>query len=75
MKITDCDKDEKAFKEKNIIVKYEDSTFGITIPETKTTNKKEKKKVDHAKNRQILEMNVGSAPQSRFYNLGVKVAF
>ena len=28
-----------------------------------------------AKNRQILEMNVGSAPQSRFYNLGVKVAF
>lgn len=28
-----------------------------------------------AKEREILEMNVGSAPQSRFYNLGVKVQF
>lgn len=28
-----------------------------------------------APNRDILEMNVGSAPQSRFYNLGVKVQF
>lgn len=28
-----------------------------------------------AKNREILEMNVGSAPQTRFYNLGVKVSF
>ena len=28
-----------------------------------------------AKNRKIMEMNVGSAPQSRFYNLGVKVSF
>lgn len=28
-----------------------------------------------AKEREILEMNVGSAPQSRFYNLGVQVAF
>ncbi len=28
-----------------------------------------------AKEREILEMNVGSAPQSRFYNLGVKVSF
>lgn len=28
-----------------------------------------------ARNREILEMNVGSAPQSRFYNLGVKVQF
>lgn len=28
-----------------------------------------------AKERELLEMNVGSAPQSRFYNLGVKVAF
>lgn len=27
------------------------------------------------KNRKILEMNVGSAPQSRFYNLGAKVIF
>lgn len=26
-----------------------------------------------SKNREILEMNVGSAPQARFYNLGVKV--
>ncbi|MDO4496560.1 MAG: SusC/RagA family TonB-linked outer membrane protein [Bacteroidales bacterium] len=28
-----------------------------------------------SKEREILEMNVGSAPQSRFYNLGVKVQF
>ncbi len=28
-----------------------------------------------APNKDILEMNVGSAPQSRFYNLGVKVQF
>jgi len=28
-----------------------------------------------AKEREILEMNVGSAPQSRFYNIGVKVQF
>ncbi len=28
-----------------------------------------------AKEREILEMNVGSAPQSRYYNLGVKVSF
>lgn len=28
-----------------------------------------------AKEREILEMNVGSAPQARFYNLGVQVAF
>lgn len=28
-----------------------------------------------AKEREILEMNVGSAPQTRFYNLGVKVTF
>lgn len=28
-----------------------------------------------APEREILEMNVGSAPQSRFYNLGVKVQF
>ncbi len=28
-----------------------------------------------AKERELLEMNVGSAPQSRFYNLGVKVSF
>jgi TonB-linked SusC/RagA family outer membrane protein len=28
-----------------------------------------------AKEREILEMNVGSAPQSRFYNLGVNVSF
>ena len=28
-----------------------------------------------AKERELLEMNVGSAPQSRFYNLGVKVNF
>lgn len=28
-----------------------------------------------AKEREILEMSVGSAPQTRFYNLGVKVAF
>ena len=28
-----------------------------------------------AKEREILEMNVGSAPQTRFYNLGLKVAF
>ena len=28
-----------------------------------------------AKEREILEMNVGSAPQTRFYNLGVQVAF
>ena len=28
-----------------------------------------------AKEREILEMNVGSAPQSRFYNLGVQVEF
>ena len=28
-----------------------------------------------AKEREIMEMSVGSAPQSRFYNLGVKVAF
>ncbi len=28
-----------------------------------------------AKEREILEMNVGSAPQSRFYNFGLKVAF
>lgn len=27
------------------------------------------------KNRRILEMNVGSAPQSRFYNIGAKVTF
>ncbi len=27
------------------------------------------------KNRKILEMNVGSAPQSRFYNIGAKVTF
>ena len=28
-----------------------------------------------AKEREILEMNVGSAPQTRFYNLGVQVKF
>ena len=28
-----------------------------------------------AKEREILEMSVGSAPQTRFYNLGLKVAF
>jgi len=28
-----------------------------------------------AKEREILEMSIGSAPQTRFYNLGVKVAF
>ena len=28
-----------------------------------------------AKERKILEMNTGSAPQARFYNIGVKVAF
>lgn len=28
-----------------------------------------------AKEREILEMNVGSAPQTRFYNLGVKLTF
>lgn len=28
-----------------------------------------------AKEREILEMNVGSAPQTRFYNVGVKVIF
>lgn len=28
-----------------------------------------------AKEREILEMNVGTAPQTRFYNLGVKVTF
>ncbi len=28
-----------------------------------------------AKERKIMEMNVGSAPQSRFYNIGAKVAF
>ena len=28
-----------------------------------------------AKERELLEMNVGSAPQARFYNLGVQVAF
>lgn len=28
-----------------------------------------------AKNREILEMNVGSAPQARFYNLGAKISF
>ena len=28
-----------------------------------------------AKERELLEMNVGSAPQSRFYNLGVQVSF
>ena len=28
-----------------------------------------------AKEREILEMSVGSAPQTRFYNLGFKVAF
>ncbi|MDE5674043.1 MAG: SusC/RagA family TonB-linked outer membrane protein, partial [Muribaculaceae bacterium] len=27
------------------------------------------------KNRRLLEMNVGSAPQSRFYNFGAKVTF
>ena len=28
-----------------------------------------------AKERKLLELNVGSAPQTRFYNLGVKVSF
>ncbi|MBQ4386282.1 MAG: SusC/RagA family TonB-linked outer membrane protein [Prevotella sp.] len=28
-----------------------------------------------AKERELMEMNVGSAPQARFYNLGVQVAF
>ena len=28
-----------------------------------------------AKERKIMEMNVGSAPQARFYNLGVKLSF
>lgn len=28
-----------------------------------------------AKNREILEMNIGSAPQFRFYNLGAKITF
>jgi len=28
-----------------------------------------------AKERELLELNVGSAPQTRFYNLGVKVSF
>lgn len=28
-----------------------------------------------AKEREILEMNIGSAPQTRFYNLGVRAAF
>lgn len=28
-----------------------------------------------AKERKLMEMNVGSAPQTRFYNLGVKIAF
>lgn len=28
-----------------------------------------------SKNREILDMNIGSAPQSRFYNVGVKVQF
>jgi hypothetical protein len=28
-----------------------------------------------AKERELLEMNVGSAPQSRFYNIGAKVSF
>ena len=28
-----------------------------------------------AKERKLMEMNVGSAPQARFYNIGVKVAF
>ena len=28
-----------------------------------------------AKERELLEMNVGSAPQTRFYNLGLKVSF
>ena len=28
-----------------------------------------------AKERKLLEMNVGSAPQARFYNLGAKVSF
>ena len=28
-----------------------------------------------SKERELMEMNVGSAPQTRFYNLGVKVTF
>ena len=28
-----------------------------------------------AKERELLEMNVGEAPQARFYNLGAKVSF
>ena len=28
-----------------------------------------------SKEREHMEMNVGSAPQTRFYNLGVKVTF
>lgn len=28
-----------------------------------------------AKNREILDLNVGSAPQARFYNLGAKISF
>ncbi|MDE6554282.1 MAG: SusC/RagA family TonB-linked outer membrane protein [Muribaculaceae bacterium] len=31
--------------------------------------------VTFGKNRKILEMNVGSAPQSRFYNIGAQVTF
>jgi hypothetical protein len=28
-----------------------------------------------AKERELMEMNVGSAPASRFYNIGAKVSF
>jgi hypothetical protein len=28
-----------------------------------------------AKERELMELNVGSAPQARFYNIGAKVAF
>ena len=31
--------------------------------------------VTFGKNRKILEMNVGSAPQSRFYNIGAQITF
>jgi hypothetical protein len=28
-----------------------------------------------SKNREVLEMNIGSAPQTRYYNIGVKATF
>jgi len=28
-----------------------------------------------AKNRQLMELNIGTAPQTRFYNVGIKAEF